>query len=105
MESSQKGKVIFDLKKVVEEIDWNNPMNIHDEILHSVLEDAVGTFSLNELEKEICRELNNEVSQLEEIKNLCQQLVKEEKSKEVSEELLTAAKEITEVEEDIKALK
>lgn len=98
------GQAFRDFKDFEQEVDWDNPREIEDIVLHQVLEEAVGNLSLSETEDLLKKELGKEIENLEKLVEKAKTLEGELADGEADQELVAAVKELLQAENEIKKL-
>jgi len=97
-------EVFRDFKKLEENVDWSNPREIEDIVLHRVLEKAVGGLSLSETEELLRNEIEKEVEQLETIIDKGKGLESEVPSEDLDQEFVNSLKELKQAENELAQL-
>ena len=97
-------KAFNDFRSFEQEVDWDNPREIEDVVLHKVLEEAVGSLSLSETEKLLKKEISKEARNLEQLIEKAKSLEKELENSEQDQELVTALKELSQAEQEVAQL-
>jgi len=93
-----------DFRGFEQEVDWDNPREIEDIVLHGVLEEAVGNLSLSDTEKLLRKKISEEVQNLEKLVEKAKTLEQEVKDKEGDQELVTALRELSQAEQEVAQL-
>lgn len=105
MERDKGRKEAFDdFRGFEQEVDWDNPREIEDIVLHGVLEEAVGNLSLSDTEKLLRKKISEEVQNLEKLVEKVKTLEQEVKDKEGDQELVTALRELSQAEQEVAQL-
>ena len=97
-------KAFNDFRGFEQEVDWDNPREIEDIVLHRVLEEAVGSLSLSETEKLLKKEISQEARNLEQLIEKAKNLEDEVENSEEDQELVAALRELSKAEDEVAQL-